>query len=145
MADNAHSESFGFVDKRKVNTSSPEVDDADTAPSAPDFDLDAEPAAGDETSIDPLAAYGLAAYVTGMIASEAWQKLGLMADPSTGKVNPDLEQARFCIDCVAALIGVIDKHQGVMPAELQRDLQRVLNDLRLNFVEQSRRQGGGNA
>ena len=94
---------------------------------------------GDEEASDPLGSYGLAAYVTGLIASDAWQKMGLIADPSTGKTAKDLEQARFSIDCTAAIIGVIEQNPSSVPAELRRDLQRVLNDLRLNFIEQSKR------
>ena len=93
----------------------------------------------DGESSDPLGSYGLAAYVTGLIASDAWQKMGLIADPSTGKLAKDLDQARFSIDCTAAIIGVIEQNPSSVPAELRRDLQRVLNDLRLNFVEQSKR------
>ena len=82
---------------------------------------------------DSMGSFGLVAYVTGMVASDAWQQMGLIADPSTGKVNADMNQARFSIDCVTALVGVLEKYKDSVPAELLRDLQRVLERPQAQF------------
>ncbi len=163
---NPEEESFTFVDKRRVAADAPPPSATQTAPP---FSGESEPmvqqpfggfateftddesdevadarlaeidGSGDDEASDPLGSYGLAAYVTGLIASDAWQKMGLIADPSTGKTAKDMDQARFSIDCTAAIIAVIEQTPSSVPAELRRDLQRVLNDLRLNFIEQSKR------
>jgi hypothetical protein len=141
MAGMADEESFVFVDKRKLGPDA--ADDAASQPdagSATEEPIDRSDAEYVDEEVSGMSAsYGLVAYVVGLIASDAWQKLGLIGDPTTGKVSKDMKQARFSIDCVAALIGVIDQSEAELPAELSRDLQRVLADLRLNYVEQSRR------
>ncbi len=61
---------------------------------------------GDPEASDPLGSYGLAAYVTGLIASDAWQKMGSDRRPEhRPNCQGYLEQARFSIDCTAAIIG----------------------------------------
>jgi hypothetical protein len=78
-------------------------------------------------------------YCAGLFASEALQRMGLIADPATGKAVADLPQARVAIDFAAALIDVLDAPDSSLPETVRRDLRRTLTDLRLNFVEQSRR------
>ena len=148
MADGNPEETFTFVDKRKVGGEQAGAeasgDAAKPEPLGEDEDggvvefggLESDEDA--DTDGDPFGSFGMAAYITGLMAQDAWQKMGLIADPTTGKLQVDLNQARFSIDCVSALIGVISAHEEEVPAELRRDLQRVLNDLRLNFVEKSR-------
>jgi len=139
-------EGFTFVDKRRVGSSDGEA--AGQTPPAPETlsEQDAETAQlGDDLSdadadAAMLGTYGLATYAIGLLASDAWQRLGLIANPTTGKVEKDLEQARVGIDCVAALISVIDTGESKLPESLRGDLRRVLSDLRINFVEQSQRQ-----
>jgi hypothetical protein len=153
MAEDNEQDTFTFVDKRRTSVEPEMTDDAPeqlrAAPELVDLDDDTlEPGTGEfdtgepdtgEGEGDSLGSYGLAAYVTGLIASDAWQKMGLIADPSTGGVNRDLPQAKFSIDCVAAIVGLLEQRPSAVPAQLRSDLQRVLNDLRLNFIEQSRR------
>ncbi|HEX5324960.1 MAG TPA: DUF1844 domain-containing protein [Capsulimonadaceae bacterium] len=134
-------EGFTFVDKRRAaspdanDVTPPEhftPEDAQTAQLGEDLaDADAD--------ADSLGTYGLATYVIGLLATDAWQRLGLIANPVTGKVEKDLGQARVGIDCVSALITVIDVPESNLPESLRGDLRRVLSDLRVNFVEQSRR------
>jgi hypothetical protein len=134
-------ETFAFVDKRKLAAESAE--EVDVRPEVTQPVSDVAETADEELSGGELSgltsSHGLVAYVIGLIASDAWQKLGLIADPGSGKVVKDLKQAQFSIDCVAALVGVIDRSETELPSELRRDLQRALADLRLNYVEQSRR------
>ena len=37
-------------------------------------------------------------YCINLLASQAWQKLGLLADPQTGEAQPDLDEAKLAID-----------------------------------------------
>jgi len=73
------------------------------------------------------------------MASDAWQKMGLIVNPATGQMNRDLTQAKFSIDCAAAIVAQIEMREESAPAKIVANLQRVLNDLRLNFIDQSRR------
>ena len=68
-----------------------------------------------------------------VLADIAWQKLGLRSDPMTGTTQRDLDQARLCIDGVAALAGVIDSK---LDAPDQRELRNLVTNLRMNFVQQ---------
>jgi hypothetical protein len=67
--------------------------------------------------------------------SAAMQQMGKVLNPLTGKVERNLEQARFSIDTIAMLK---DKTKGNLPADLEKLLDSVLLELRMNFVEETR-------
>lgn len=132
---------FTFVDRRRTAV--------DAVPEAP-----AETVAGAETggeenlSEENLAdinagtdraptTYDLLGYCINLLASQAWQKLGLLADPQTGEAQPDLTEAKVAIDAVGDLASRLDAAPAdVVPADLRRDLKTLVNDLRLNYVSQ---------
>ncbi|MFQ5847440.1 MAG: DUF1844 domain-containing protein [Candidatus Methylomirabilales bacterium] len=60
--------------------------------------------------------------------------MGLIPNPATRLVTKDLPQARLAIDCTAALIEQLSP--SAAPAE-RDELQQVLTNLRLHFVQQS--------
>ncbi|MGC8669264.1 MAG: DUF1844 domain-containing protein [Chthonomonadales bacterium] len=66
----------------------------------------------------------------------AWISLGLIADPSTGKVEKDLDAARRAIDAVAFLA---DQAEPLMDDGGRRELKRIVADLRLNYVRQAQK------
>jgi hypothetical protein len=76
----------------------------------------------------------LALWMLEELQAQAWIKLGLWKDPTTGDLQADLPQAKIAIDCVAALVGVLEPH---LTDSQRRELQRLLTDLRLNFVQRS--------
>ncbi len=81
--------------------------------------------------------YDLLGYCINLLASQAWQKLGLLADPQTGEAQPDLAEAKVAIDAVGDLASRLEAaSDGVVPADLRRDLKTLVNDLRLNYVSQ---------
>ena len=81
--------------------------------------------------------YDLLGYCINLLASQAWQKLGLLADPQTGEAQPDLAEAKVAIDAVGDLASHLDTAPAdVVPADLRRDLKTLVNDLRLNYVSQ---------
>jgi hypothetical protein len=67
--------------------------------------------------------------------SAAMQQMGKVINPLTGKVERNLEQARFSIDTIAMLK---DKTSGNVTADLEKLLDSVLLELRMNFVEETR-------
>jgi hypothetical protein len=81
--------------------------------------------------------YDHLAIMLDQMGSVAWQKLGLQPDMVTGKIEPDLNQARIAIDVVGYLVGVIEPQ---LDDEDRRQLQTLVRDLKINFVQ---KQGGG--
>ena len=124
---------FTFVDKRRVQAE-------DTAPAAesvapaPEVSGDAP----DEEDLDAGPApdiYGVLGYCISVLATEAWQRLGLIANPQTGEDAMDLDQAKVAIDAVGDLAARLESApEEAVPSALRRDLKTLLNDLRLNYV-----------
>lgn len=139
---------FTFVDKRKV-VSGEQSSTAETETSAgsesPAIDSQAvadsssasEYAGEDSTDAEAPDVYMMLQYCVQLLSAEAWQKMGLIADPRTGSVVTDLAQAKIAIDVVGDLIGRLETapEDAVSIAE-QRELKNVLNNLRLNYVNQ---------
>lgn len=67
--------------------------------------------------------------------SLTWQYLGLRADPQTGKVSRDLRLAKVSIDTVESCFNLAGEFMG---QEERREIERVLKDLKTNFVQASR-------
>lgn len=68
----------------------------------------------------------------------AWQQLGKIASPITGKVERDLAMAKLSIDMLAM---IRNKTQGNLSAEEQRVIDHILYELRLNYVDESSKGG----
>ena len=145
-------ETFTFVDKRRVTPDGSEESagsdpapetPADERPQAIASEPGAEDAGGEEPgsgpSDDTPPTEAMVQFAINLFVTDAFQRMGLVADPSTGKAKADLAQARLAIDCVAALVGVIDTPERALPDDARREIRRILNDLRLNFLEQSKR------
>ena len=81
--------------------------------------------------------YDLLGYCINLLSSQAWQKLGLLADPQTGEAKPDLLEAKVAIDAVGDLAAHLETApEAVISADMRRDLRTLLNDLRLNYISQ---------
>jgi hypothetical protein len=77
-------------------------------------------------------------WMIGMLATSAWQTMGLQVDPASGKVVKDLEQAKLAIDCAMALA---DRITGHLDENGRRELRGIISDLQINFVNQSKVEG----
>ncbi|MEP6754670.1 MAG: DUF1844 domain-containing protein [Chthonomonadales bacterium] len=64
----------------------------------------------------------------------SWISMGLVADPATGEMKRDLEQARIAIDCVGYLALKVDSQ---LDDHTRRELKNLVSDLQINFVQQS--------
>ena len=82
----------------------------------------------------PISVYDILPFVIEQMAAIAWQKLGLQHDPMTGGFDQDLSQARVAIDIVAYVAGNLE---GQLEEEDKRQLQSLVRDLRINFVQKS--------
>ena len=133
---------FTFVDKRRTQAA------AVTEPAAV-VETQAEPETKDVEAADLLADDGLLAddvqgapntyellgYCINLLASQAWQNLGLLADPQTGEAEPNLAEAKVAIDAVSDLAAHLETApDAVIPPAMRRELRTLLNDLRLNYV-----------
>jgi hypothetical protein len=128
---------FTFVDKRRT---APEAALSVTA-EAPAVEAPAMETSGSANGFEPDEAapttYDIIGYCINLLASQAWQKLGLLADPQTGEAQPDLAEAKVAIDAVSDLAARMDTApDSIIPADLRRDLRTLVNDLRLNYVSQ---------
>ena len=135
---------FTFVDKRRTATETtptaaaePTEMPAETGASEVfEASLD-ENQLGEQTGDPAPTTYDMIGYCINLLASQAWQKLGLLADPQTGEAQPDLAEAKVAIDAVGDLAARLDAAPETMiPADLRRDLRTLVNDLRLNYVSQ---------
>jgi len=82
--------------------------------------------------------YTVVTWMIGMLATSAWQTMGLQVDPASGKVVKELEQAKLAIDCAMALA---DRITGHLDENGRRELRGVISDLQINFVNQSKVEG----
>jgi len=87
----------------------------------------------EETAQVPLQAPDLVRWCVTLLATSAWQAMGLIADPATHRVERNLDDARLAIDAAAALL---DHLRPRLPDAEQREFETLLTNLRLNFVEQ---------
>ena len=81
---------------------------------------------------ESLSVFDAVAAAADQFGAIAWQKLGLHPDMVTGKISPDLAQAKVAIDLVAHLGQVMDPQ---LDDDDRRQMQRLVRDLRLNYVE----------
>ena len=68
-----------------------------------------------------------------LLASKAWQAMGFVPDPVTKQIERHLDEAQLAIDATAALVDLI---RSKLQAAERRDLETLLTNLRLNYVEQ---------
>jgi len=78
------------------------------------------------TDVYTLLRYTLDLYIAG-----AWQLMGFLPDPTTGQTHVALEEAQIAIDCADFLAG---KLKPRLEPEAQREYERQLRDLKLNFL-----------
>lgn len=131
---------FTFVDKRRTAAeapSEPVTEAGSVAGAAETVEVGGE-AEGDEPATGAVpSTYDLIGYCINLLSSQAWQNLGLLADPQTGEAQQNLAEAKVAIDAVSDLAARLESApESVIPADMRRDLRTLLNDLRLNYVSQ---------
>ena len=125
---------FTFVDKRSAQPDSPGENTAE-APTDAIIDEMTEPKQVAADGQQSPGTYDLIGYCLNLLASQAWQKLGLLADPQTGEAKPDLIEAKLAIDVVGDLAAHLESASDTqVPSDMKRELRVLLNDLRLNYV-----------
>ncbi len=130
---------FSVVDKRRVdpeapaaeNAPEPETHEAPDASPQPESDRHPNPA-----ELPALSMRDRLLMCVDILHQGAWVALGLVADPATGKIEKDLDQAKAGIDCVAFLAARVENE---LDESTRRELKRVVSDLQVNFVRQAQK------
>lgn len=101
---------------------------------APDARKAAESAAQPgEPPVLPPAQFGT---LLAMLSTQAMVALGLLPNPATDKIEPQLQLARHFIDLLAVLE---EKTQGNLSPEESKGLTSTLHELRMAYVEQAKK------
>ncbi len=74
------------------------------------------------------------AMMVNQLGEMAWIKMGLQADPITGQTDKDMVQAKYAVDAASALSDQLMPH---LDEEDSRQIQNLVRDLRVNFVQKS--------
>jgi hypothetical protein len=96
----------------------------------------APPGAGAAERLPAVTARDIVTVCIGQLHEIAWAQMGLVPNPTSQTMQRDLTDARLAIDCIADLVRHLEKSADVAT---QRELQTMLSNLRLNFVQQSQR------
>lgn len=86
---------------------------------------------------DPVADFDVTAILRmtiGIMNEKTWINMGLLANPGSGQVQKNIPEARRGIDLIADLVKHLEPYAE--PQE-KRELQVLLQNLRINFVRQS--------
>jgi len=94
----------------------------------PESNQKTSPELFDITSLDT---YVLLNLFVGILATKAWQHLGLRTISGSNTVKQDLVQASVSIDCISFLINQL---KDKIPVEDSKHQQKLLTDLQMNFA-----------
>jgi hypothetical protein len=89
----------------------------------------------DATAKEPISVDTFLSYMIQEFASLAWQKLGLQPDMVTQTIEKDIAQAKTAIDATSALANLLIPK---LDEEDKRRVNNMLQDLRVNYLEQSK-------
>ena len=128
------------VDRRVEHEGEPEAaapSDEEEPPQAaetagPDQPTETQPKA-QPASFAEIGVFGILRFSVSLLSEAAWMALGLIATP-TGETREDLAQARIAIDALSDLIARL---QPDLDASEKRELEQLLANLRVNFVQRS--------
>ena len=139
---------YEVKDKRRVNpdgtlkeadvTEEPEPEQAaaeeapepeEAAAEAPEQEVGPE-----EPQLPAPSIYDLLQFMVGMLAEQAWQRMGIRLVPGMREVEKDIGQAKIAIDTIVYIVDAIHPHVG---EEERKALRGLVSDLQINFVRQS--------
>lgn len=94
----------------------------------------ARPGGSQAVPLAALAASDLLTTFLSLMAMKAWEGMGLVANPMTGKTEKNLEDARLAIDAYAAVLELL---RARVDDGSRREMENALTMLRVNFVDKS--------
>jgi hypothetical protein len=116
---------YEVVDKRKTSSEGEDQQEAVTGE---------EQASQAFESPDVYAIIGMTVM---MLAQNCWHWMGLQVNPSTGKLEKDLTQAKIAIDTIVFLTDKVASH---ISEEDLKAFRVMISDLQINFVQQMNKQ-----
>jgi hypothetical protein len=152
----AEEKAYEVKDKRRVNPDGSLKEDAETTvePATEPQEQPAEPQAeepepktaepepeqpaqapGPEAELPPPNIFETLQFVTGLLAEQAWQLMGLHLPPGRKEPVVDMAQAKVAIDVV---IAVADKIHPHLDDESRRAIRGLISDLQINFVQHNK-------
>jgi len=139
VADQQEEKGYEVIDKRKVKIGEDGEVRTEQSASEPQASSSTETeqqafSQDEMANIQPVDVYSLVKSFIGMLGAHAWQWLGLVKNPITGKLEKDLAQAKVAIDSIRVLMQQIE--DKLEPSE-ERELKGLISDLQINYVQQS--------
>jgi hypothetical protein len=101
-------------------------------PPAPDEGHTERPETGQAPPVLPDARSLVMTCLT-LLATKAWEAMGLVPNPETKTIERNLADAQIAIDAASALAGVVTPQ---LEERGRREIETLLANLRINFVEQ---------
>jgi hypothetical protein len=115
-------------------TGNPETPEQEQQRAAEQRGTEAEDQRQQAVPLEAVSTRELLVWMLGVLGAKAWQGMGLVANPASGKIEKNLEDAKTAIDAFAGLLDAVRPH---LEAQARRDTESLLTTLRLNFVEKS--------
>ncbi|MFO8080525.1 MAG: DUF1844 domain-containing protein [Armatimonadota bacterium] len=129
MTDDNRTEENANTDAEQPDTAAEETQAGPEEPDTqPEFDAEAPPS--DTDVFDMLRA------AIGLFTQEAWIALGLQPRYGSGDTEMDLRCAKVAIDTTQLLVEQLGDEAA---EEEKRDFDRILTDLRVNFMRRRKR------
>jgi len=88
-----------------------------------------------ETELPPPNVFETLQFITGLLAEQAWQLMGLHLAPGRKEPTVDMAQAKVAIDVV---ISIADKLHPHLDDESRRSIRGLISDLQINFVQHNK-------
>jgi uncharacterized protein DUF1844 len=122
-----------------VNEETPRRDEPADDSAASESGSETSSAAGRDAGrqavpLEAISTRELLAWMLGVLGAKAWQGMGLVPNPGSGKIEKDLGEAKIAID---AFSGLLEAMRPQLEGQALRDTEALLTTLRLNFVEKS--------
>jgi hypothetical protein len=122
-----------------VNEETPRPDTAPDEGATRESGSETSAAAGEDAGrqavpLEAISTRELLVWMLGVLGAKAWQGLGLVPNPGSGKIEKDLGEAKIAID---AFSGLLEAMRPQLEGQALRDTETLLTTLRLNFVEKS--------
>jgi len=73
-----------------------------------------------------------------MLASAAWQQLGKVPNPVSGKMEKDIPHVQITIDL---LVMIRDKTKGNLSGDEEKLINNTISDLQLNYADEVNKPG----
>ena len=135
---------YEVKDKRRVNPDgtlreTTETENAESSQQSSQTQQATEPTGTEESSTQAEQltlprVYDLIQFMVGMLAEQAWIRMGVRLAPGYKEPQTDLAQAKVAIDTI---VFMVDKVAQYLEENDRRALRALVSDLQINFVKRT--------